>query len=71
VLVHDLLCSKGGITAGTGPIKDAILRHKTRLKADFVKAELCANKTTSLAKRESYLDWMTVNNQHSFRDGSE
>jgi 25S rRNA (cytosine2278-C5)-methyltransferase len=40
VLVHDLLCSKGGIGAGSGPIKDAILRHKTRLKADFVKVEL-------------------------------
>ena len=62
MLVHDLLCSKGGIAAGTGPIKDAILRHKTRLKADFVKAELCNNKPTSLVKRESYVDWTTVNN---------
>jgi 25S rRNA (cytosine2278-C5)-methyltransferase len=40
VLVHDLLCSKGGIAAASGQIKDAILRHKTRLKADFVRAQL-------------------------------
>jgi 25S rRNA (cytosine2278-C5)-methyltransferase len=52
VLVHDLLCSKGGIGAGSGPIKDAILRHKTRLKADFVKAELHNRKTFTLQKRK-------------------
>jgi hypothetical protein len=40
VLVHDLLCSKQGIAAANGPIKDAILRHKTRLKADYVRKQL-------------------------------
>ena len=40
VLVYDLLCSKQGIAAASGPIKDAILRHKTRLKADYVRAQL-------------------------------
>jgi hypothetical protein len=28
VLVHDLLFTKGGIQAGDGPIKQAVLRHK-------------------------------------------
>ena len=69
MLVHDLLCSKGGIGAGGGPIKDAILRHKTRLKADFVKAELYTSKSAGLGKRESHVDRMTVNNKHLFRDG--
>lgn len=36
VLVHDLLLA-GGIQAGDGPIKQAILRHKTRLNAEFTK----------------------------------
>ncbi|KAK9240023.1 S-adenosyl-L-methionine-dependent methyltransferase [Lipomyces kononenkoae] len=40
VLVHDLLISKTGITAGKGPLKDAILRHKTRLKGEFVKIKI-------------------------------
>ena len=40
VLVHDLLCSKGGIAAARGPVKEAVLRHKTRLKADYVRAQL-------------------------------
>ncbi|KAK9371081.1 S-adenosyl-L-methionine-dependent methyltransferase [Lipomyces kononenkoae] len=40
VLVHDLLISKTGITAGKGPLKDAILRHKTRLKGEFIKVKI-------------------------------
>ena len=46
VLVHDLLCSKGGINAANGQIKDAILRHKTRLKAEYVKARLSRSEKT-------------------------
>ena len=34
VLVHDLLLA-GGMQAGDGAIKQAILRHKTRLNAEF------------------------------------
>lgn len=34
VLVHDLLLSRG-IQAGDGPIKQAVLRHKTRLGGEF------------------------------------
>ncbi|KXN91668.1 Putative methyltransferase C2C4.06c [Leucoagaricus sp. SymC.cos] len=39
VLVHDLLLA-GGIQAGDGPIKQAILRHKTRLNAEFTKLKI-------------------------------
>lgn len=39
VLVHDVLLSKG-IQAGDGPIKQAILRHKTRLHAEFIKIKI-------------------------------
>ena len=46
VLVHDLLCSKQGIAAATGPVKEAILRHKTRLKSEYVRAQLARNDRT-------------------------
>ncbi|RPD61175.1 S-adenosyl-L-methionine-dependent methyltransferase [Lentinus tigrinus ALCF2SS1-7] len=39
VLVHDLLLSRG-IQAGDGPIKQAVLRHKTRLTSEFTRAKL-------------------------------
>jgi putative methyltransferase len=39
VLVHDLLFSKG-IEAGDGPIKQAVLRHKTRLHSELVKLKI-------------------------------
>ena len=39
LLVHDLLLSRG-IQAGDGPIKQAILRHKTRLHAEFQKLKI-------------------------------
>lgn len=39
VLVHDLLFSKG-IEAGDGPIKQAVLRHKTRLHSELVKLKV-------------------------------
>lgn len=34
VLVHDVLLS-GGIQAGDGPLKQAVLRHKTRLRGEL------------------------------------
>ncbi|KIY51805.1 S-adenosyl-L-methionine-dependent methyltransferase [Fistulina hepatica ATCC 64428] len=40
VLVHDLLLSGGGIQAGDGPLKQAILRHKTRLRAELQKVKV-------------------------------
>ncbi|EGN99084.1 hypothetical protein SERLA73DRAFT_90270, partial [Serpula lacrymans var. lacrymans S7.3] len=39
VLVHDVLLSKG-IQAADGPIKQAILRHKTRLHGEFQKIKI-------------------------------
>lgn len=39
VLVHDLLL-RGGIQAGDGPVKQAILRHKTRLQGEFTKLKI-------------------------------
>lgn len=39
VLVHDLLLAKG-IQAGDGPIKQAVLRHKTRLHGEFQKVKV-------------------------------
>ncbi|KAK9447257.1 S-adenosyl-L-methionine-dependent methyltransferase [Limtongia smithiae] len=40
LLVHDLLISKTGITAGKGPLKDAVVRHKTRLNSELSKAKI-------------------------------
>ncbi|PCH42320.1 S-adenosyl-L-methionine-dependent methyltransferase [Wolfiporia cocos MD-104 SS10] len=39
VLVHDLLLANG-IQAGDGPVKQAILRHKTRLHGEFTKIKI-------------------------------
>lgn len=39
VLVHDVLLSSG-IQAGDGPLKQAILRHKTRLHSEFQRVKI-------------------------------
>lgn len=39
VLVHDLLLARG-IQAGEGPIKQAILRHRTRLQSEFTRLKI-------------------------------
>ena len=39
VLVHDTLLSNG-IQAGDGPLKQAVLRHKTRLHGEFQKIKI-------------------------------
>ncbi len=39
VLVHDFLLA-GGIQAGDGPIKQAVLRHRTRLSSEFTRAKI-------------------------------
>ncbi|EMD34155.1 hypothetical protein CERSUDRAFT_55626 [Gelatoporia subvermispora B] len=53
VLVHDLLLSNG-IQAGDGPIKQAVLRHKTRLNGEFQKLKIKrgAKSTAELAHSE-------------------
>ena len=40
VLVHDLLLAPGGIQASDGPIKQAVLRHKTRLHGELQKLKI-------------------------------
>lgn len=39
VLVHDLLLS-GSIQAGDGPVKQALLRHKTRLRSEWQRVKI-------------------------------
>jgi putative methyltransferase len=39
VLVHDLLLS-GGIQASDGPVKQALLRHKTRLRSEWQRVKI-------------------------------
>ncbi|KAL6302473.1 S-adenosyl-L-methionine-dependent methyltransferase [Sparassis latifolia] len=53
VLVHDLLLS-GGIQAGDGPVKQAVLRHKTRLRSEFqrIKIKRGVKSTTELAQTD-------------------
>jgi putative methyltransferase len=46
VLVHDLLLARG-IQAGDGPIKQAILRHKTRLHGEFQKCKIKRGATSN------------------------
>ncbi|KAI0767919.1 S-adenosyl-L-methionine-dependent methyltransferase [Irpex lacteus] len=54
VLVHDLLLASGGIQAGDGPVKQAVLRHKTRLNSEFqrIKIKLGASTTKELARSQ-------------------
>jgi putative methyltransferase len=51
VLVHDILLSNG-IQAGDGPLKQAILRHKTRLHSEFqrIKVKRGARSNDELAQ---------------------
>lgn len=52
VLVHDLLLAKG-IQAGDGPIKQAILRHKTRLHGEFQKLKIKRGVTSNAQLAQS------------------
>ncbi|VDB84724.1 unnamed protein product [Peniophora sp. CBMAI 1063] len=40
VLVHDALLASGGIQAGDGPLKQAVLRHKTRLNSELQRIKI-------------------------------
>ncbi|KAI1797292.1 S-adenosyl-L-methionine-dependent methyltransferase [Ganoderma leucocontextum] len=53
VLVHDLLLAKG-IQAGDGPIKQAVLRHRTRLNGEFqrIKIKRGAKSTDELTQTD-------------------
>ncbi|KAM6504259.1 S-adenosyl-L-methionine-dependent methyltransferase [Amanita muscaria] len=47
VLVHDLLLTSGGIQAADGPIKQAVLRHKTRLHGELQKLKIKRGATSN------------------------
>ncbi|RPB13786.1 S-adenosyl-L-methionine-dependent methyltransferase [Morchella conica CCBAS932] len=49
VLVHDFLFNKGGIATSTGPLKESILRHKSRLTSEFTRARLRRGYSTTAA----------------------
>ena len=65
VLVHDLLLNKSGIVSNAGPFKDAVMRHKTRLKAEWIKAKirLKVKDNVSMAKTDqTFLPrWARIN----------
>ncbi|KAH9481642.1 25S rRNA (cytosine-C(5))-methyltransferase rcm1 [Psilocybe cubensis] len=46
ILVHDLLLARG-IQAGDGPLKQAVLRHKTRLHGEFQKIKIKRGATSN------------------------
>ncbi|KAG8906321.1 hypothetical protein FRB99_007101 [Tulasnella sp. 403] len=52
VLVHDLLLTKKGIEVPDGPIKQAVLRHKTRLQGEWVKLKVKRGATSNDAMVE-------------------
>jgi putative methyltransferase len=51
LLVHDLLLARG-VQAGDGPLKQAVMKHKTRLNAELVKVKVKrgATKVAELAQ---------------------
>ncbi|KAI0077870.1 S-adenosyl-L-methionine-dependent methyltransferase [Panus rudis PR-1116 ss-1] len=55
VLVHDLLLANG-IQASEGPVKQAVLRHKTRLHSEFtkIKVKRGAKSTEELARSSDH-----------------
>ncbi|CAN6611498.1 25S rRNA (cytosine(2278)-C(5))-methyltransferase [Trichomonascus vanleenenianus] len=66
LMVHDLLLSKSGrINCGKNPSKDAVLRHKTRLKAELVKYKVkhktASNETFAKDNDESPIRWIRIN----------
>ncbi|PVG04355.1 S-adenosyl-L-methionine-dependent methyltransferase [Serendipita vermifera] len=73
LLVHDLLLAKG-IQAGDGPIKQAIMKHKTRLNAEFVKVKVkkgamkVADLVQTTASNADSRRWIRVNTLRASRD---
>ncbi|KAK7202864.1 S-adenosyl-L-methionine-dependent methyltransferase [Myxozyma melibiosi] len=65
LLLHDLLISKTGITAGKGPLKDAVLRHKVRLKGEFtkvlVKKGIADLSSFNASANDRQIRWIRVN----------
>lgn len=65
LMVHDLLFTKSGrINASKGPLKEAVLRHRTRLKAELVKYKVKHNidKLEKITKTDvTPVRWIRVN----------
>lgn len=66
LMVHDLLLSKSGrINAGKSPLKESVLRHKTRLKAELVKYKVKhkIKDTKEVLGEEDYtpVRWVRIN----------
>lgn len=72
VLVHDLLMSKRGLSISNGPIKECILRHKTRLNAEFVKLKVKKGvksyEELALKNPVSLPRWLRINTIKSTKD---
>jgi putative methyltransferase len=71
-LVHDVLLGKG-IQAGDGPIKQAVLRHKTRMKAELVmvKVKRGVARDEDLASQSDSLispRWVRINTNVSTKE---
>lgn len=72
LLVHDVLFGKG-IQAGDGPIKQAVLRHKTRMKAELVmiKVKRGIARDEDLAPRSNSSNsprWVRINTNVSTKE---
>jgi 25S rRNA (cytosine2278-C5)-methyltransferase len=72
LLVHDVLFGKG-IQAGDGPIKQAVLRHKTRMKAELamIKVKRGIARDEDLAPRSDSSNsprWVRINTNVSTKE---
>ncbi|EON62348.1 hypothetical protein W97_01569 [Coniosporium apollinis CBS 100218] len=72
LLSHDLLLAKGGVAAPKDHVlKQAILRHKARLSAEFTKARLKAGFHTAEAFREHINAGSSISNASGEHDGDQ
>ncbi|KAH3670323.1 hypothetical protein WICMUC_004892 [Wickerhamomyces mucosus] len=72
LLVHDLLLSKSGrIQMGKTPLKESILKHKTRLTAEFTKLKLkhkVKNLSELIEEDDTPVRWFRVNTIKAKKD---
>jgi putative methyltransferase len=53
LLLHDHLLTRNGIATSSGPLKNAVLKHKARLSAEFTRARLRRGFASVAALREA------------------
>ena len=72
VLVHDLLLSRG-IQAGDGPIKQAVLRHKTRLHGELQKIKIKRGATSNqdLVQTDQRAGGYVTVSRHEFEESNK